>query len=116
MYGDVVVSGSCAAMDAPGIVAMVSVSAHVTHGVSTRRRRCSSASAVEWSALFDTIRDVVAIVPRECVFIADDADDDEGSPVTRPRRAPYPIVVVVVVIVDSIIMKPIQCKRSSAEE
>jgi hypothetical protein len=106
MYGDVVVvvvSGSGDAMDAHGIVAMVSASAHVvTHGVNARRRRCSSASIIVESALFDTIR---ATVRCECVFIDDDDDeddDDEGSPVTRPRRAPYPIVDSVVVVVDSI--------------
>ena len=111
MYGDVVVvvvSGSGDAMDAHGIVAMVSASAHVvTHGVNARRRRgCSSASIIVESALFDTIR--ATVVRCECVFTEDDDedddddDDDEGSPVTRPRRAPYPIVDSVVVVVDSI--------------
>ena len=96
-------------MDAHGIVAMVSASAHVvTHGVNARRRRgCSSASIIVESALFDTIR--ATVVRCECVFTEDDDeddddddDDDEGSPVTRPRRAPYPIVDSVVVVVDSI--------------
>jgi len=107
-YGDVVVgggavSGSGAANDVHGIVAMVSVSAHhVAQGVKTRRRPCSSPSSI-CRALFDIIR---AVATRRCerVFIEDEDDDvdDDGSPVTRPRRAPHPIVAVVVVV-DSIV-------------